>query len=179
MFTPKMAFHARCLMTLTVFFSIGMIFGCGSGVGTNSLSTVEGTWKIVKKAVTGSVSPTSIDDPDAGYNGIDTGGQVAEQWTISNQNGQLQMTITDIYGQSYGPISGQTTTQGTVFQIRYQDPRMTALGVQSDCTTTIVCNLSVQGLWGTEEIKSYTANGLGIIDYSVPSTESWTFRGTR
>jgi hypothetical protein len=178
MFTAYKPFKTRQLMTLALCFSVAMIFGCGSGVGTPGLTSVEGTWKVVKKAVTGSVSAADAENPTS-YNGIDTGGEVAEQWTIANQNGQLQLTITDIYGQSYGPIPGQVTTQGTVFQIRYQDPRMTAYGVQSDCTTTIVCNLSAQGLWGTEEIKSYIANGLGIIDYSVPSTEAWTFRATR
>ncbi len=178
MFNPKMVFNARCLVILTLCLSLCLTLGCGSSMGTNGLTTVEGTWNIVKKAVTGSVSAADAQNPTS-YNGIDTGGEVAEKWTISNQNGQLQLMITDLYGQTYGPIQGQTTTQGTVFQIRYQDPRMTAYGVNSDCTTTIVCNLSAQGLWGTEEIKSYVANGLGIIDYSFPSTEAWTFRGTR
>jgi hypothetical protein len=149
--------------------------GCGSGVSPTG--TVTGTWRVFKQAVTGSTAPTSIDDPNAGYNGIDTGGQVFERWAITSENGQLKMTITDLYGQSYGPIPGQATSDGAAFQIQYEDPRIAAYGVPSQSVTTIVVHLAATGLWGTEEIKTYVANGLGIIDYSVPSTESWIFRG--
>jgi len=154
-----------------------LIAGCtgGSGLGTG---TVVGTWNIVKAAVTGSVSPTNMDDFDSTYNGIGEGGKVAEKWVIKEENGQLNLYITDIYSQTYGPIPGQATADGATFQIQYQDPRISAYGIPSQSITTIGVHLSATGLWGTEEIKTYIANGLGIIDYSVPSTEAWIFRGT-
>jgi len=150
-----------------------VLAGCGSGVSSLG-GTVVGTWKIVKTAVTGAVSYANPEDTSTA-NGIDTGGQVAEQWTITNENGQYKLMVTDIYGQTYGPIPGQASSTGVIFQAQYQDPRIVAYGVPTQSTVTIDARLSSNGLWGTEQITTLVGNGLNSV---LPTTESWTFRGT-